>query len=54
MTSIGDMSAAMMTTTTASDVLPDDGPVMGDFRNALTTSFTPRFSVLFSAAVRQV
>jgi len=47
MTSMGEISAARITTP-GKVVL--DAPC-GDFRRALTTSLTPRFSVLFFAAI---
>lgn len=47
MTSMGEISAARMTI--PGEVVVDV-PV-GDFLKALTTSFTPRFRVLFFAAV---
>jgi hypothetical protein len=55
MTSIGEISAASMTTPGGSDPLSADkeeaGASVGDLRSALTTSFTPRLSVLWPAAV---
>lgn len=44
MTSMGEISAASMTTATGSEVAV--GPGVGDLRRALTTSFTPRLRVL--------
>ena len=48
MTSMGEMSAARITTPMG-DV--EDVVEVADFRSALTTSFTPRFSVRCAAAV---
>ena len=48
MTSIGEISAARITTPGAVFATP-----CGDFRSALTTSFTPRLRVLFFAAIRK-
>lgn len=46
MTSIGEISAARITTPVAAALATP----CGDFRKALTTSLTPRLSVLFFAA----
>ena len=48
MTSMGDMSAAMIMTALGS--LDAEVLAGGDFRRAFTTSLTPRLSVLFLAA----
>ena len=51
MTSMGEMSAARMTTPMGDD---DEGVEEDvDLRSALTTSFTPRFRVRWAAAVGQ-
>lgn len=49
MTSIGEISAARMTTAGTES----DGREAGRLRRALTTSLTPRLSVLFLAAISQ-
>jgi hypothetical protein len=51
MTSIGEISAAIMTTPRGSLLSLDGGPFWGDFRRCFTTSFTPRLTVLFCAAM---
>lgn len=50
MTSIGEISAARITTP-GEVLLPAP---WGDFRRAFTTSLTPRFKVLFFAAVAEL
>ena len=53
MTSTGEISAAS-TTTPLGDVTATFAEGRGDFRRALTTSFTPRFKALLTAAVGAV
>ena len=50
MTSIGEISAARMTTPGAAALLATP---CGDFRRAFTTSLTPRLRVLFFAAIAE-
>jgi hypothetical protein len=50
MTSMGEMSAAMMTTAGGSLMSADEGPDEGDLRSAFTVSFTPRRRVFVLAA----
>lgn len=49
MTSMGEMSAARMTMPVGEE-MASLAEGIGDFRTALTTSLTPRLSVLFAAA----
>lgn len=51
MTSMGEMSAAMMVIADGLEAPEEEGPVMADLRSAFTTSFTPRRRVLVLAAV---
>lgn len=53
MTSMGEMSAARMTMPVG-EVVAALAEGVGDFRRALTTSFTPRLSDLFTAAIKNV
>lgn len=51
MTSRGEMSAARITTPSGSREPLDEGAEVGDLRRDLTTSLTPRFSVLALVAI---
>jgi hypothetical protein len=53
-TSMGEMSAARMTMPGGLEIVLEEGPVGGSLRTDLTTSFTPRLSVLFLAAVSRI
>ena len=50
MTSMGEMSAAIITMADGSVMSEDEGADEGDLRRALTTSLTPRRSVFVLAA----
>ncbi len=50
MTSIGEISAAMITMAAGLDMSEEEGAETTDLRSALTTSFTPRRRVLVFAA----
>lgn len=54
MTSIGEISAAMMTMAEGFEMSEEAGPEVGDLRSALTTSLTPRRSVFVLAAVEDI